>query len=140
MACPQCQQSIYPRDNDNTITLLKEEEYMVKKLFKYLFKELQNFSPISKSMNIENSITSEIIFIKIHDKIVQAEKFLRKKYVKSEFETNHPLQTAQTLLNTEIKKQFSSNMSHNIFNKKKHLAINIYKIFSTEGLKRDDIK
>ncbi|CAG8831593.1 21822_t:CDS:1, partial [Gigaspora margarita] len=150
-------------NDNNTLTLLKEEEYMVKKLFKYLFKEPQNFSPTSKSMGIENSITSKMIFVKIHDKIVQAKKILeerihevssaeygvlnfyylfREALVKklAEFETNYPLQTARTLFNAEIKNQFPFDMFHNIFNKKKHSAINIYKIFSTKGLERDDIK
>ncbi|CAG8736759.1 32820_t:CDS:2 [Gigaspora margarita] len=152
--CSQCQQPIYPKDDNNTLTLLKKEEYMVKKLFKYLSKEPQNFSPISKSIDIENSITSKMIFVKIYNKIVQAEKILEKRIfldsyyllgealVKklAEFETNYPLQTAQTLLNAEIKNQFLSDISCNIFNKKKCSAINIYKIFSTEGLKKDDIK
>ncbi|CAG8806744.1 16635_t:CDS:2, partial [Gigaspora margarita] len=32
MPCPQCQQPIYPKDDNNAPTLLKEEEYIVKKL------------------------------------------------------------------------------------------------------------
>ena len=58
----------------------------------------------------------------------------------AEFRTSHPLQTARTLLNAEIKLQFPADMSRNVFNKKKRSAINIYKIFSTEGLERDDIR
>ncbi|CAG8734125.1 22775_t:CDS:2 [Dentiscutata erythropus] len=123
------------------------------------------YYPSSKNadMEIENPTTSEMVFVKIHDKIVQAEKILEEKtrevscaeyevldsyyllgevLVKklAEFETNHPLQTARTLLNQEIKRQFPSDMSRNVFNKKKRSAMNIYKIFSTEGLGRDNIK
>ncbi|CAG8694476.1 24825_t:CDS:2 [Gigaspora margarita] len=74
-----CLHSFHLRYNNNIQIFLKEEEYLVKKLFKYLPKEPQNFSPTSKSMGIENSITSEMIFIKLYDKIVQAKKILEKK-------------------------------------------------------------
>ncbi|CAG8820812.1 17433_t:CDS:2, partial [Gigaspora margarita] len=70
--CLLCNKPDIDLEDNNTLTLLKEEKYIVEKLFKYLSKELQNFSSTSKSINIENSITSEIIFVKIHDKIVQA--------------------------------------------------------------------
>src|SRR5579859_1421591 len=103
-----------------------------------------------------------MIFVEIHNKILQTEKILeentrevsRAEYevldsyyplgealVKklAEYRTNHSLQTARILLNAEIKRKFPSNMSRNVFNKKRS-AINIYKIFSTEGLGRDDIK
>ncbi|RIB04237.1 hypothetical protein C2G38_2284779 [Gigaspora rosea] len=82
MTCPQYQQPIYSKDDNNTLILLKEEEYIVEKLFKYLSKELQNFSPISKSMDIENSITFEMIFVKIYNKIVQAKKIFEEKICK----------------------------------------------------------
>ncbi|CAG8663045.1 1854_t:CDS:2 [Funneliformis caledonium] len=122
---------------------------MIEKFFKDLAKEPQDFSPLPENSveETENLITSEMIFIGLYNKIVQAKKFLKKKYVKealvkklAEFRINHSLQTMRILLNVEIKRQFSSNISRNIFNKKKCSATNIYKIFSTEGLGRDDIK
>ncbi|CAG8795813.1 19304_t:CDS:1 [Dentiscutata erythropus] len=162
--CPQCQQPIYLKDDNNTQIHLKKEEYIVEKLFKYLAKEPQDFGPSSKNMVIEteNSTSSEIVFVKIHNKIIQAEKILEEKTYEvscakyevldsyyllgkalvkklADFLTNHPL-TARTLLNVEIKRQFPFDMSHNVFNKKKRSTINIYKIFSTEGLGKDNIK
>ncbi|CAG8516028.1 9367_t:CDS:2 [Racocetra persica] len=124
--------------DNNTQIHLKEEEYMVEKLFKYLAKEPQDFGPSSKNMvmETENPTSSEMVFVKIHNKIIQAEKILEEKtrevsraeyevldsyYLLGEalvkkladFLTNHPLQTARTLLNVEIKRQFPSDMSRN---------------------------
>ncbi|CAG8833640.1 19425_t:CDS:2, partial [Gigaspora margarita] len=72
---------VYKLDNNNISALLKKEEYIVKKFFKYLSKELQDFSLSSKNMVIEtkNPITSEMIFVKIYDTIVQAKKILEEK-------------------------------------------------------------
>ena len=112
-------------------------------------------------METEIPTTPEMIFVGLHNKIVQAEKILEEKTRKvsrakyevldsyyplgevlvkklAEFRTSHPLQTARTLLNAEIKLQFPADMTRNVFNKKKCSAINIYKIFSTEGLGRQE--
>lgn len=69
-------------------------------------------------------------------KVLNSYYFLREVLVKklAEFTVYKPLQMARILLNDEIKRQFPSITSRNVFNMKKCLAINIFKIFSTEGL------
>ena len=104
-----------------------------------------------------------MMFVELHNKILDAEKILKEKTREvscaeyeildslyslrealekklAEFSSIHPLQTAQIFLNAEIKRQFLSDMSCNIFNKKKCSAKNIYNIFKTEGLGRNEIK
>ncbi|PKK62436.1 hypothetical protein RhiirC2_717702 [Rhizophagus irregularis] len=104
-----------------------------------------------------------MVFVELHNKILDAEKILKEKTREvsraeyeilnshyslgealekklAEFASIHPLQTARILLNVEIKRQFPSVMSCNVFNKKKRSAKNIYNIFKTEGLGRDEIK
>ncbi|CAG8515555.1 7158_t:CDS:2 [Rhizophagus irregularis] len=96
--------------------------------FVNLAKEPQNFEPLPKNLGVETEspTTLKAIFVSLYDKIVQAEKILEGIY--------KPLQMARILLNDEIKRQFPSITSRNVFNMKKCLAINIFKIFSTEGL------
>lgn len=146
--------------------MLSPEEYRIKKLFKELTNRLQNFDLIVVNINMKtvNPTTSEIVFVKLHNKLLYAEKILKKKACElslteykildsyysfrealgkklAKFNSNHLLQIARILLNVKIKKQFPSNTICNVFNKKKCFAMNtIYKIFSTEDLKRNDIK
>ncbi len=114
-------------------------------------------------METGNLTTPDMVFVELHNKILDAEKILKEKTHEvfraeyeildshyplgevlekklAEFTSIHPLQTARILLNAEIRRQFPSDMSRNIFNKKKRSAKNIYNIFKTEGLGRDEIK
>uniref|UniRef100_U9US04 Uncharacterized protein n=1 Tax=Rhizophagus irregularis (strain DAOM 181602 / DAOM 197198 / MUCL 43194) TaxID=747089 RepID=U9US04_RHIID len=99
-------------------------------------KEPQNFEPLPKNLGVETEspTTLKAIFVSLYDKIVQAEKILEGMKKLAEFTVYKPLQMARILLNDEIKRQFPSITSRNVFNMKKCLAINIFKIFSTEGL------
>ncbi|PKC07777.1 hypothetical protein RhiirA5_417764 [Rhizophagus irregularis] len=103
--------TIYFEDDDGKQTL-SEDEYM------------------NLGVETESPTTLKAIFVSLYDKIVQAEKILEG----TEFKVYKPLQMARILLNDEIKRQFPSITSRNVFNMKKCLAINIFKIFSTEGL------
>ncbi|CAG8525031.1 5707_t:CDS:2 [Funneliformis caledonium] len=138
MTCPHCQRPIYLGEDDDARLNPQEEED-------------------------KNSTTSNITFVELHNKILNAEKILKEKtlevsYIEyeildsyyplrealkkklTEFTSIHPLQTTRILLNAEIKRQFSSDISHNIFNKKKCSAKNIYNIFKMESLRRVEIK
>ncbi|CAG8723600.1 13595_t:CDS:2, partial [Funneliformis caledonium] len=127
--------NLKPVDDDTRLNP-QEEEDRVKKFFKELFKRLQDFNPLL----ILKEKTCEVFRIEyeILDSHYPLRKALEKKL--AEFTSIHPLQTARILLNTKIKQQFSSDISRNIFNKKKRSAKNIYNIFKTEGLGRVEIK
>jgi hypothetical protein len=104
-----------------------------------------------------------MMFVELHNKILQVEKNLNRKEHElshaqyealdsyyplgealekklAEFASKHPLQTARVLLNKEIKRQFPSNTTRSVFDKKKRSARNVYKIFSVKGLGRDKIQ
>ncbi|RGB37290.1 hypothetical protein C1646_757059 [Rhizophagus diaphanus] len=106
--CPRCQRLIYLGDDDNA-RLNPQEEDRVKKFFKELSNRPQDFNPLP--------VTNVDLQLQIWS--------LEKKL--DEFASIHPLQTTRILLNVEIKRQFPSDMSCNIFNKKKRSAKNIYK-------------
>ena len=114
-------------------------------------------------METGNPTTPDMVFVELHNKILDAEEILKEKTREvsralyeildshyplgealekkfAESTSIHPLQTARILLNAEIRRQFPSDMSRNIFNKKKRSAKNIYNIFKTEGLGRVEIK
>ncbi|RIA87475.1 hypothetical protein C1645_827690 [Glomus cerebriforme] len=124
----------------------------------------QNFNP-SPVINIEteNSTTPDMVFVELHNKILVAERILKEKTLEvsymeyeildsyypleevlekklAEFKSIHPGQTVKILLNVEITRQFPFKMTRNVFNKKKCSAKNIYNIFKTEGLGKDEIK
>ncbi|CAI2199258.1 19330_t:CDS:2, partial [Funneliformis geosporum] len=163
MTCPHCQHLIYLGDIDDA-KLNPREDDNVKNFFKELINRPQDFNPLPKVSDVETDPTTpEMIFVKLHNKILHAEKILNKKTrevsrVKyeildshyplgealekklAEYTSIHPTQTARVLLNAEIWRQFSFEMTRNIFNKKKRSAKNIYNIFKTEGLGRDEIK
>ncbi|CAB4474788.1 unnamed protein product [Rhizophagus irregularis] len=120
---------IYLGDDDDA-RLNPQEEDRVKKFFKELSNRPQDFNPKTREVS-----RAEYGILDSHYSLGEA---LEKKL--AEFASIHPLQTARILLNVEIKRQFPSDMSCNIFNKKKRSAKNIYNIFKTEGLGRDEIK
>ncbi|CAG8572995.1 hypothetical protein GLOIN_2v1764763 [Rhizophagus irregularis DAOM 181602=DAOM 197198] len=132
---------IYLGDDDDA-RLNPQEEDGVKKFFKELSNRPQDFNPLPVA-NVETGTLQLQIWLSraeygILDSHYSLGEALEKKL--AEFASIHPLQTARILLNVEIKRQFPSDMSCNIFNKKKRSAKNIYNIFKTEGLGRDEIK
>ncbi|CAG8680337.1 8247_t:CDS:2, partial [Funneliformis caledonium] len=136
--CPCCQQPIYLGEDNDARLNPQEEEDRVKKFFKELSNRSQDYNLLLvTNVKTENLTTSDMQY-EILDSHYPLGEALEKKLAK--FISIHPLQTARILLNAEIKQQFSSNMSHNIFNKKKRSAKNIYNIFKTEGLGRVEIK
>jgi hypothetical protein len=141
--CPRCQRLIYLGDDDARLNP-QEEEDRAKNFFKELSNRPQDFNPLPvtnvDAEKILKEKTREVsrAEYEILDSHYPLGEALEKKL--AEFVSIHPLQTARILLNAEIRRQFPSNMSRNIFNKKKRSAKNIYKIFKTEGLGRDKIK
>ena len=143
MTYPCCQHLIYLDDNDDA-KLNPREDDNITKFFKELSNRSQDFNPLPEMSDVKTGdpITSEMIFIRLYNKILYTEKILNKKtrevsHVKyeildfhyplkealekelAEFTSIHPLQTARILLNAEIRQKFPSEMIHNIFNKKK---------------------
>ena len=162
--CPCCQRLIYLGEDDDARLNPQEEEDRVKKFFKELSNRPQDFNPLPVT-NVEtgNPTTPDMVFVELHNKILDAEKILKEKTLEvsraeyeildslyplgealekklAEFKSIHPGQTAKILLNVEIKRQFPSDMTRNTFNKKKRSAKNIYNILKTEGLGRVEIK
>ncbi|CAG8481203.1 14201_t:CDS:2 [Ambispora leptoticha] len=125
---------------NNSVSLYKPNGANLKPITKlicvHIF-HLKLFTQLSDPENekVENSSTPQIDFPKIHDKILKA---LEDKL--AELKSKNPLCSAQIMLNKEIRYQFLSDTTRNIFNKKKHSALNIYRIFSSEDIGRDKIQ
>ncbi|CAG8728667.1 4135_t:CDS:2, partial [Funneliformis mosseae] len=111
-----CLHSFHLREDDN-----------VKKFFKELSNRPQDFNPLLEVSDVKTGdpTTPEMIFVRLHNKILHAEKILNKKtrevsHVEyeildfhyplkkalekklAEFTSIHPFQTARILLNAEI--------------------------------------
>ncbi|CAB5393844.1 unnamed protein product [Rhizophagus irregularis] len=148
--CPRCQLFIYLGEDDDARLNPQEEEDRVKKFFKELSNKPQDFNPLPVT-NVEtvNPTTPDMVFVELHNKILDGEKILKEKTLEvsrveyeildshyplgealekklAELKSIHPTQTAKILLNVEIKRQFPSDMTRNVFNKKKRSAKNIY--------------
>ncbi|GBB98483.1 hypothetical protein RclHR1_03240008 [Rhizophagus clarus] len=139
--CPHYQQLIYLGEDDD-VRLNSQKEDRVKKFFKELSNRSRDFNllPVT-NVKTGNSTIPNIVFIELHNKILDAEKILKEKTLEifcteyeildlhyplrevlekklAEFKSIYPGQTARILLNVEIKRQFPSYMTRNIFNKK----------------------
>ncbi|PKC56353.1 hypothetical protein RhiirA1_501045 [Rhizophagus irregularis] len=79
MTCPRCQLLIYLGEDDDT-RLNPQEEDRVKKFFKELSNKPQDFNPLLVT-NVEtvNPTTPDMVFVKLHNKILDAEKILKEK-------------------------------------------------------------
>ncbi|CAB4376726.1 unnamed protein product [Rhizophagus irregularis] len=143
MTCSRCQLLIYLGEDDDA-RLNPQEEDRVKNFFKELSNKPQDFNPLLVT-NVEtvNPTTPDMVFVELHNKILDAEKILKEKTLEvsrveyeildshyplgevlekklAELKSIHSTQTAKILLNVEIKRQFPSDM--------------------TQGLGRDEIK
>ncbi|PKY63580.1 hypothetical protein RhiirA4_433238, partial [Rhizophagus irregularis] len=79
MSCPRCQQLIYLSEEDD-VRLNPKEEDKVKKFFKELFNRPQDFNPLPVT-NVEtvNPTTPDMVFVELHNKILEAKKILKEK-------------------------------------------------------------
>ncbi len=127
MICPRYQRLIYLGEDDDARLNPQKEEDRVKKFFKELSNRPQNFNPLPvTNVKTENPTTSDMVFVELHNKILDAEKILKEKTCEvscakyeildshypfgevlkkklAEFTFIHPLQTTRILLNAEIR-------------------------------------
>src|SRR5438045_8731343 len=77
--CPCCQRHIYLGEDDDA-RLNPQEEDRVKKFFKELFNRPQDFNllPVT-NVKTGNLTTPDMVFVKLHNKILDAEKILKEK-------------------------------------------------------------
>ncbi|CAI2199504.1 6882_t:CDS:1, partial [Funneliformis geosporum] len=70
-------------DNDDA-KLNPRKDDNVKKIFKELTNRPQDFNPLPKVSDVKTGdpIIPETIFVRLHNKILHAEKILNKKHVK----------------------------------------------------------
>ncbi|CAG8693343.1 1497_t:CDS:2 [Rhizophagus irregularis] len=127
------------RDNDVRLNP-QEEDHRVKKFFKELSNKPQDFNP-SPVTNIEteNSTTPDIVFVELHNKILVAERILKEKTLKVSH-MEYEILDSYYPLGEALEKKLAEFKSIHPGQPKKHSAKNIYNIFKTEGLGRDEIK
>ena len=80
MTYPRCQRLIYLGEDDDARLNPQEEEDRVKKFFKELSNRPQDFNPLPVT-NVEtrNPTTPDMVFVELHNKILDAEKILKEK-------------------------------------------------------------
>ena len=76
MTCSRCQRHIYLGEDDDARLNPQEEEDRVKKFFKELSNRPQDFNPLPEVSDVEtgNPTTPEMVFVELHNKILDAEK------------------------------------------------------------------
>uniref|UniRef100_U9U120 Uncharacterized protein n=1 Tax=Rhizophagus irregularis (strain DAOM 181602 / DAOM 197198 / MUCL 43194) TaxID=747089 RepID=U9U120_RHIID len=138
--CSRCQRLIYLGEDDDARLNPQEEDDRVKKFFKELSNKPQDFNP-SPVTNIEteNSTTPDIVFVELHNKILVAERILKEKTLKVSH-MEYEILDSYYPLGEALEKKLAEFKSIHPGQPKKHSAKNIYNIFKTEGLGRDEIK
>src|SRR3954469_15169945 len=78
--CPRCQRLIYLGNDDDAKLNPQEEEDRVKKFFKELSNRPQDFNQLPvTNVKTGNPTTPDMVFVKLHNKILDAEEILKEK-------------------------------------------------------------
>src|SRR5205814_115577 len=105
---------------DDITGMLSSEEYRIEKLFKELTNRSQNFDLIMVNTGVKtgNSTTPEMLFVKLHNKLLDAKKILEKKTCELSLEkkcqensgiVSIPLESIPYFANTSLKLLYEEN-------------------------------